>query len=177
MAEPTKESSIWRCDHCGAAHCRLAVSVGVIVVLLITALGTLMFGLHTGLAMLLWSGLSFAVHLVSERLGRHRRLLEHLCRLKAQVAAAYSSRNLLALTLCRLSLHHGFKAGLYEDPEARGWPVVSVALPQGEVTWHIPASEAPSCLPLIARDWDGHDEAERDRRLMMFVENDTTRSD
>ena len=90
-----------------------------------------------------------------------------IVRLEGQLGRVYYERNLAAAALARLALLVGWRAGLYDDPESPGWPVCSVLLPQGEVTWHLTA--APSGLPRIERAWDGHTAADRDLRLEAFV--------
>lgn len=83
-------------------------------------------------------------------------------------AAVYAERNLAARAACRLATWLGWPAGVYDDPATPGWSVVSVWLPGGEVTWHVPSGEAEG-LPRVPRCWDGHSARERDERLRAFV--------
>lgn len=55
----------------------------------------------------------------------------------------------------------GYPAGVRIDPAEPEWPTVYIELPTGQVSWHMP--QHPEM-------WDGHDTAEKYRRLRAFVE-------
>lgn len=76
-------------------------------------------------------------------------------RLVALLAASYPS-----------ALVHG------ADPQAPGWPVVYVELPTGQCSWHIAPGDIGlfDHVPTVPRHmWDGHDPAERDRRVSAYA--------
>lgn len=54
----------------------------------------------------------------------------------------------------------GYSAGVRIDPTEPEWPVVYIELPTGQVSWH---------MPQHPETWDGHDTAEKYRRLREFV--------
>jgi hypothetical protein len=78
-------------------------------------------------------------------------LYSERARLVALLAASYPS-----------ALVHG------ADPRAPGWPVVYVELPTGQCSWHIAPGDIGlfDHVPTVPNHiWDGHDGAERDRRV------------
>lgn len=60
-----------------------------------------------------------------------------------------------------LAVESGIGAGVRIDPAEPEWPVVYIDLPSGQVSWH---------MPQFADAWDGHDTAEKYRRVRAFVE-------
>lgn len=88
-------------------------------------------------------------------------------------ARVYRQRNRLAMLAARLGALSGLRAGRYRDPEATeerfAW-VVQVDLPDGAVSFHVDANDGLlESIPVVARDWDGHDAAEAQRRLESCV--------
>jgi len=75
---------------------------------------------------------------------------------------AYRERNEVAAALSSL-----FPAWLGFDPDEVGWPVVYIALPTGQVSWHIAQADLPlfAHLQTDARPWDEHTREERSARL------------
>ena len=55
----------------------------------------------------------------------------------------------------------GFRCGYRIDPEEPDWPVAFIQLPTGQVSWHMPQFPDP---------WDGHDNEEKRRRIVLFLE-------
>lgn len=55
----------------------------------------------------------------------------------------------------------GYPAGVRIDPAEPEWPTVYIELPAGQVSWH---------MPQHPETWDGHDTAEKYRRVREFVE-------
>lgn len=53
------------------------------------------------------------------------------------------------------------------DPETPGWPILYVRLPTGQLSWHLSFRDMDlfSHVPSGAAIWDGHDTAEKYRRL------------
>jgi hypothetical protein len=87
---------------------------------------------------------------------------------------AYAERNMCVAALAKVAVSEGFHAwrGLHVgDPWEDDWRnIVFIGLPTGQVSWHIHDAELPlfSFLPLRRGadwDWDGHDTAEKYRRL------------
>lgn len=52
-------------------------------------------------------------------------------------------------------------AGFRIDPRDADWPVAFIVLPQGQVSWHIPAFSVP---------WDGHSTEEKYKRVEAFYQ-------
>ena len=81
-----------------------------------------------------------------------------------------AGRNLLALALAR-ALHDGGHRVGWRDRGSE-WPILTMDLPTGEqVSYHLPADEATrgAQLPDYADEWDGHDLAEKQRRVLRYV--------
>jgi hypothetical protein len=91
------------------------------------------------------------------------RLAETLALIEAN-DADYALREALVWQALDQALKAGYPAGVALDPEAPGWPVVYIDLPTGQVSWHQPG---------YARPWDGHDAAEKYRRIRVFVATET----
>ena len=75
---------------------------------------------------------------------------------------AYSERNKMLLTLCRISLQKGLTVAIGEH-EGEDWEdewrkVIYIVLPTGQVSFHIHESEIEvfSFLPKYFGGWDGH---------------------
>jgi hypothetical protein len=95
-------------------------------------------------------------------------------RLTAAKDGAYRERDQVVALLARMALALGWRAGLRShqpDPDPTwddDWKnVVAIDLPTGQVTWHFHDSERPlfHSLPPYAGSWDGHDTAEKYRRV------------
>lgn len=81
---------------------------------------------------------------------------------------AYRDRNLAVLALARLAIKSGHRAGLRDRDS--DWPIVTIDLPTGQVTWHIPRAEAPPDLPDYPDEWDGHNLAQKQERVRAFAD-------
>jgi len=92
---------------------------------------------------------------------------------KAKLDSVYSERNRLVIAFARMALAAGFRAGKGVDPGK--WPVVYVETPNGQVSWHIAASEAPALegLPEYPGEWDGTYRA-RDASWCVWEQEDVT---
>jgi hypothetical protein len=93
---------------------------------------------------------------------------------RAQKDGAYAERNQVVALLARMALALGWRAGLrgHEPDPDPAWDddwknVVAIDLPTGQVTWHYHDSDRPlfSSLPPYTAPWDGHDTAEKYRRV------------
>jgi hypothetical protein len=53
------------------------------------------------------------------------------------------------------------------DPAEPDWPVIYITLPTGQVSWHLSPDDTDlfGHVPRGAAVWDGHDTAEKYRRL------------
>lgn len=59
-----------------------------------------------------------------------------------------------------------------DDADADEWAIVYCWLPTGQVSWHVPRDLAEqSDLPRKFVEWDGHDRAEKNRRLQNFAKS------
>lgn len=72
----------------------------------------------------------------------------------------YSIRNRLVLQALGAATAAGFTTGVSVDPSQPEFPVVvTIHLPTGQVTWHLPSWPA----------WDGHDTARKYRRVREYI--------
>ena len=89
-----------------------------------------------------------------------------------EVQKVYAERNMCIALLCRmaqalnLSLGIGKHQGENWDEEWQN--VVFIDLPAGQVSWHIKNSELENFngIPAYHGEWDGHDQAEKYRRVL-----------
>jgi len=70
----------------------------------------------------------------------------------------YEDRDRLMYKAMYLASNKGYKVGIRIDPEEPDWPVVSIKLPTGQVTWH--TSQGP--------EWDGHDTDLKWKRVDLY---------
>lgn len=113
------------------------------------------------------------LHTAQEHLEEVRRLS---ARRRDERDNAYTERNRLIAALSKL-----FPSHVYRDPGGEpGYTlVVSINLPTGQATWHIPFSEESffAHLPTVsASDWDGHTTEQKYRRLELLPVNLEVRS-
>jgi hypothetical protein len=71
----------------------------------------------------------------------------------------YDIRNGLVLDAIVLARKVGYEAGFRIDPSEPDWPVAYIELPEGQVSWHLPAHP---------KEWDGHTTAEKYARIEKF---------
>ncbi len=82
----------------------------------------------------------------------------------------YFERNQLAQLVARMAGYLGWTATWRpSDAESSGWPTLFVQLPTGQISYHIPQVEATVPLTWRPVAWDGHDDAEKYRRIDAFV--------
>ena len=81
---------------------------------------------------------------------------------------AYMDRNLAVQVLAILARQQGYQIGIRNRED--DWPILSVDLPTGQVSWHIPKDEIVALLPDYPGEWDGHDLKEKRDRLRRFLE-------
>lgn len=95
-------------------------------------------------------------------------------RLRGEKDDAYRERDRVVALLARMAHVYGWRAGLRRhepDPDPawdEDWKnVVAIDLPTGQVTWHYHDSERHlfHSLPAYLAPWDGHDTAEKYRRV------------
>lgn len=88
--------------------------------------------------------------------------------------AAYAERNQCVALIVRMALALGWPAGVrdHEDKPGEAWEpdwrnLVCIDLPTGQVSWHFHDSEKHllAGLPQYPASWDGHDTAEKYRRV------------
>lgn len=78
----------------------------------------------------------------------------------------YPERYGLVLRAVALAHQLGYAAGFRIDPSEPEWPVAYIELPTGQVSWHMPQH------PIA---WDGHDTAEKYRRVRQFSDDPEVR--
>ena len=84
---------------------------------------------------------------------------------------AYFDRNQLALAYAKLAQEKGWRVGFGLDPDEPDWPVLYIDTPAGQVSWHLPVAEvAIQDWPVYEGEWDGHDLAEKRRRLSLLID-------
>lgn len=76
----------------------------------------------------------------------------------------YAVRYPLVFEALHLALSAGFRAGIGADVTEPEWPVVYIELPDGQVSWHMPAH---------VKDWDGHTTPEKFARIARYVARET----
>ncbi len=126
---------------------------------------------------------ALAVEMRRALCGKWSPLSEHLAAVWADAARykrrkdeAYEERNRVVALLCRIALGLGWKAGIaqhVDDPHAtEPWDpewrtLVSIDLPTGQASWHMHDSQRHlvADLPAYEKTWDGHDTAEKYRRV------------
>lgn len=93
----------------------------------------------------------------------------------------YDVRNGLVNRALELAKVLGFEFGKRLDKNEKNpelWPVLCITLPMdapgilGQVSWHTPIDEVKDIhlIPEYPHDWDGHDTAEKYRRIDEFIE-------
>jgi hypothetical protein len=80
--------------------------------------------------------------------------------IQAEEEGDYDKRNTLTVSAMGAALTLGYGAGFKLDEKEPDWPVAYIDLPTGQVSWHIPA---------YAGTWDGHDNAEKYRRVVSYI--------
>jgi hypothetical protein len=73
----------------------------------------------------------------------------------------YDVRYGLVWQAAELAREVGYATGIRIDPNEPEWPVIYIDLPTGQISWH---------MPQYTGEWDGHDTAEKYRRVREFVE-------
>jgi hypothetical protein len=78
--------------------------------------------------------------------------------------SAYRERAHLVALLSRL-----FPSQWWTDPAEPDWPIVYITTPEGQLSWHVSREDADLFANVTAvateNPWDGHDTAEKYRRL------------
>lgn len=92
---------------------------------------------------------------------KQRELVEVLAQVEEH-DTDYDTRFRLVWQAVDLARAVGYPAGVRIDPAEPEWPVVYIELPTGQVSWHMPQHPEP---------WDGHDTAEKYRRVREFVQS------
>lgn len=86
------------------------------------------------------------------------------------IDGVYRERNRLVAFLSRL-----FPSTISYDQDP-AWPVVFIATPQGQLSWHVTAQEAVDLFAHVERndetEWDGHTTEEKYRRLARLGKGD-----
>lgn len=74
----------------------------------------------------------------------------------------YEIREKLVYKALYLAKDLGLSAGIRVDPDSPDWPVVTIMLPTGQISWHNPKSEI---------EYDGHSTEEKYARIHNFMDN------
>ena len=85
------------------------------------------------------------------------------------IEEAYYDRNQAAMLAAKLATLWGIKVGWRLDPSEPEWPVLSIELPTGQVSWHIPEAEAANLQLPNQTEWDGHTVEEKRKRIEDFI--------
>jgi hypothetical protein len=88
----------------------------------------------------------------------------------SQLAEAYADRNLLACLAAKLAREHAWAVDWANDPAAPDWPVLLIALPTGQISYHLPWREACVNVPVTpSLAWDGHNTEEKRERIRRYL--------
>jgi hypothetical protein len=88
----------------------------------------------------------------------------------------YTDRNNAVQLAAAFALLAGFRVGWrVDEQEGERWPVLYIDTPQGQVSWHIPATELAPGWPLYPDTWDGHDASAKINRIRATIGRATTR--
>lgn len=97
--------------------------------------------------------------------------VDELTTLRLLKDSAYAERNQCVAALAWMAIHLGWAAGVGEH-EGEDWEsdwrtLLFIETPAGQLSWHFHASERHLLegLPRYEGKWDGHDTAEKYRRL------------
>lgn len=77
----------------------------------------------------------------------------------------YAERNAIVIAFAKVSIARGDHVGWVADEREPDWPVLIIGTPEGQVSWHFKKGELPDWVPPYPGEWDGHDDAEKYRRL------------
>lgn len=84
----------------------------------------------------------------------------------------YEDRNLLALAFAAIvddveGYESGWRLTEDDDADADQWAIVWADTPAGQVSWHVPRElvDGSTVAPKL-QDWDGHNRAEKNQRLI-----------
>lgn len=124
------------------------------------------------------SGISLSGVLVYEAMQEElQRLEDRAVEFQNAKNTAYRQRNEAALGMARMAMALGMPVGVLEDKTRAGFPyLLYIDLPTGQVSWHFMAMDRDLLSPFqkYEREWDGHDDDERSRRLISFSEGGQT---
>jgi len=73
----------------------------------------------------------------------------------------YLVRNGLIYNALSVATRYGYPCGFAIDPAEPDWPVAYIDLPNGQVSWYLPAYPG---------QWDGHDAIAKSTRIRAYVE-------
>lgn len=114
----------------------------------------------------------------------HEQAIDALERAEARVAElererddTYKDRNfavMLAAEIARRS--RTVQVSVWVDQDAPDWPVLALALPTGQVSWHIAPQDFMSVFP-IGGEWDGHTTSEKHARIRRYILNEEATDD
>lgn len=79
----------------------------------------------------------------------------------------YHDRNLLAQLAAVMARKLGY-AGGWRDGDDPAWPILTIDLPTGQVSWHVPKDDQlPICR--YGQPWDGHTTGEKWLRVERYI--------
>jgi hypothetical protein len=86
---------------------------------------------------------------------------------RGELDEVYRERNAVVAALIRVGRYPSF---LVPAPDAEGWWIVYAETPEGQVSWHVAASDLDLFwgVPAAYAKWDGHDTDEKYRRLELL---------
>jgi hypothetical protein len=93
----------------------------------------------------------------------------------ATLDEVYAERNAVVLAFAAMAEEGGWPVAQIVDPAQPDWPVLLIATPYGQVSWHLKRSEMPDDIP-PARGWgwDGHTTQEKYERLARLVRREVS---
>ena len=98
-------------------------------------------------------------------------MTEHTEMESSTLQDAYFDRNQVVMALALLCRAYRLPVGIQIPGGDSDWPILFIDLPQGQVSWHLPANEITTEFPLYSGEWDGHTLEQKRERLAAFIEH------
>ena len=90
---------------------------------------------------------------------------------RRKLEETYSERNKCVLVIAHMANDAGWRVTHRPDENEKGWNLVFIDTPAGQISWHFSDAELSGFAPFSVMDtkWDGHSSGEKYRRLLDAV--------